>query len=73
MNGHDDLIALTPYDKLNMEYDEEGNEIEVEEEPRNLVPGNPIIDYDKEGLLHNQERLAHEDLMDRLSFNQDDR
>jgi len=72
MNGHDDLLALTPYELQGKDYDEEGNIIESDDdEPTRF--GNPIIDRDVEEIQHHEAELAHNELMNMMSYDEGDR
>jgi hypothetical protein len=71
MNGHDDYFDSIDYQNSDREFDEEGNL--VDEEETQMIPGNPMIDRDQDEMQHEWAREAHNDLMERLSFNQDDR
>lgn len=47
--------------------------IEEDNEESPTLIGNPIIDRDEEEMQHNWAREAHEELMEMISFNQEDR
>jgi|GEM_PF-7077499 len=43
------------------------------EDEDNVTFGNPMIDRDEEEIQHHEAELAHSELMEMLSFNQEDR
>jgi len=69
MNGHDALLKIIAWKDQNKQYDLDGNEEHTEE----MLHGNPIMDFDQDEMQHEWAREAHSDLMDRLSFNQENR
>lgn len=75
MNGHDTYFDNITWEDQEKEFDDNGDEIVDEplEEENELRPGNMMIDRDQDEIQHEWAREAHSNLMETLSFNQDDR